>query len=223
MYMYCGIEHKLIIKQTLFKNINKIKNASHDQNQVLFMRRYTIQTTSFENDFNSNNNDIFVQFMSTSVTEYMQIFLYFTSNLTYVFLSYKTLIITTHFLIQCIRFFPPFLLDIVTSNFAVFTDRVKLQNFTTECFGDVSIAVNGIKYEVCYSDQDSIESRKKMGAMVCRELGCGEMLRVKKGSFTSNGFLSNVDCQGDERSLWHCLAIHEKKQCWGTKVICSGN
>ncbi|XP_026126537.1 scavenger receptor cysteine-rich type 1 protein M160-like [Carassius auratus] len=109
------------------------------------------------------------------------------------------------------------------TNILTCSDRVKLQNFTTECFGDVSIAVNGIIYEVCYSEQDSFQSRKKMGAMVCRELGCGEMLRVKKGSFTSNGFLSNVDCQGDERSLWHCLAIHEKKQCWGTKVICSGS
>ncbi|XP_052420252.1 scavenger receptor cysteine-rich type 1 protein M160 [Carassius gibelio] len=107
------------------------------------------------------------------------------------------------------------------TNILTCSDRVKLQNFTADCFGDVSIAVNGIIYGVCYSDQDSIQSRKKMGAMVCRELGCGEILRVKKGSFTSNGFLSNVDCQGDERSLWHCLAIHEKQTCTGTNVICS--
>ncbi|XP_059358913.1 scavenger receptor cysteine-rich type 1 protein M130-like [Carassius carassius] len=105
----------------------------------------------------------------------------------------------------------------------MYCDRVKLHNFTAECFGDVSIDVNGSNYEVCYSDQDLIQSRKKMGAVVCRELGCGEIVLVEQGSKTSNGFLSNVVCQGDERSLWHCLAIHEKKTCTGTKVICSGS
>ncbi|XP_026102379.1 scavenger receptor cysteine-rich type 1 protein M130-like [Carassius auratus] len=68
------------------------------------------------------------------------------------------------------------------TNILTCSDRVKLQNFTADCFGDVSIAVNGIKYEVCYSDQDSIESRKKMGAMVCRELGCGSLdVRLSDG------------------------------------------
>ncbi|KTG31847.1 hypothetical protein cypCar_00027801, partial [Cyprinus carpio] len=110
---------------------------------------------------------------------------------------------------------------ILTITFAVFTDSVKLHNFTTECFGDVSIDVNGTYYGVCYSNLDSIQSREKMGAVVCRELGCGDIVRVKQGSSDSNGLLSNVDCQGDERSLWHCLAIREKKQCLGTKVICS--
>ncbi|XP_059358914.1 scavenger receptor cysteine-rich type 1 protein M130-like [Carassius carassius] len=109
------------------------------------------------------------------------------------------------------------------TNILTCSDRVKLHNFTAECFGDVSIDVNGSNYEVCYSDQDSIQSRKKMGAVVCRELGCGEIVLVEQGSKTSNGFLSNVVCQGDERSLWHCLAIHEKKTCTGTKVICSGS
>ncbi|XP_042586337.1 antigen WC1.1-like [Cyprinus carpio] len=103
------------------------------------------------------------------------------------------------------------------------SDSVKLHNFTTECFGDVSIDVNGTYYGVCYSNLDSIQSREKMGAVVCRELGCGDIVRVKQGSSDSNGLLSNVDCQGDERSLWHCLAIREKKQCLGTKVICSGS
>ncbi|XP_016411735.1 scavenger receptor cysteine-rich type 1 protein M160-like [Sinocyclocheilus rhinocerous] len=99
------------------------------------------------------------------------------------------------------------------------SDSVKLHNFTTECFGDVSIDVNGANYEVCYSDQP----RENMGAVVCRELGCGDIVLVKQGSVTSNGLLSNVECQGDEQSLWHCLANHEKKRCTGTKVICSGS
>ncbi|RXN12416.1 scavenger receptor cysteine-rich type 1 M160-like protein [Labeo rohita] len=98
-------------------------------------------------------------------------------------------------------------------------DNVKLRNFTETCYGDVSIDVNGTNYGVCYSDQT--QSRKKMGAVVCRELGCGEVLDVKQGSSVPNGLLSNVDCQGDEESLWHCLANREKTLCRGTKVICS--
>lgn len=102
----------------------------------------------------------------------------------------------------------------------MFTDSVKLRNFTTKCFGDVSIDVNGDEYGVCYSD--STLSHKK-GTVVCRELGCGEVVHVQEGSTISNGLLSSVECQGNEGSLWHCLAIRETKQCKGTKVKCSGN
>ncbi|XP_043102262.1 scavenger receptor cysteine-rich type 1 protein M160 isoform X1 [Puntigrus tetrazona] len=98
------------------------------------------------------------------------------------------------------------------------SDTVKLNNFTAQCFGDVSFSVNGVNYEVCYSD--SIQSQKKLGTVVCRELGCGDMVRVQKGAGTT-GFLSDVECQGDEPSLWHCLAIRSKITCSKTKVICS--
>lgn len=128
------------------------------------------------------------------------------------------LIITTNIVLQCIIILSLFIRH-CNNYICVHTDSVKLNNFTSKCFGDVSIGVNGANYEVCYSDQESL----KMGAVVCRELGCGDVVVVKIGSFTSNGLLSNVECQGNEQSLWHCLAIHEKKQCRRTKVICSGN
>lgn len=135
----------------------------------------------------------------------------------------KLLIITTNILLQCIRILSLFIRHCYNCICCVHTDSVKLNNFTSKCFGDVSIDVNGANYEVCYSDQDSIQSLKKMGEVVCRELGCGKVLAVKQGSSTSNGLLSNVECQDNEQSLWHCLAIREKKQCSRTKVICSGN
>ncbi len=134
----------------------------------------------------------------------------------------KLWIITTNIILQCIRILSLFIRH-CNNYICVHTDSVKLNNFTSECFGDVSIDVNGANYQVCYSDQDSNQSREKMGAVVCRELRCGKVLAVKKGSSTSNGLLSNVECQGDEQSLWHCLAIHKKKPCIRTNVICSGN
>lgn len=107
--------------------------------------------------------------------------------------------------------------------FSAFTDNVWLRNFTSKCFGDVYVVVNGAEYGVCYPDlsQDLLH---QLGKVVCRELGCGEVKDVKKGSFIrNNGLLSNVECQGDEKSLWHCLARHEHKSCDATRVTCSGN
>ncbi|KTG47614.1 hypothetical protein cypCar_00036685 [Cyprinus carpio] len=106
---------------------------------------------------------------------------------------------------------------IVTISFAVFTDTVKLRNFTKKCFGAVSIDVNGTNYRVCYRD---LTLSLRMGAVVCRELGCGKVLHVQENQFL-NDLMINVECQGDEKSLWHCLVNRETKQCMGTKVICS--
>ncbi|XP_039521396.1 scavenger receptor cysteine-rich type 1 protein M130 isoform X3 [Pimephales promelas] len=93
--------------------------------------------------------------------------------------------------------------------------KVNLRNFTSKCFGDVMVSVNGSDYGVCYS-----KSNKRLGEQVCKELGCGELLDEKEGRGISNGLLSNVECLGDEASLWHCLAKHEIKQCKSTTVIC---
>ncbi|XP_077078848.1 scavenger receptor cysteine-rich type 1 protein M130 [Siphateles boraxobius] len=98
------------------------------------------------------------------------------------------------------------------------SDNVKLHNFTSKCFGDVNIHVNGSNYGVCYSDRN-----KRLGEQVCKELGCGGLLDEKEGRVFSNGLLSNVECLGDEVSLWHCLARHEIKQCKATTVTCAGS
>ncbi|CAM4718502.1 unnamed protein product [Leuciscus chuanchicus] len=95
---------------------------------------------------------------------------------------------------------------------------VKLRNFTSTCFGTVSVSVNGFNYGVCYS-----KSNKGLGEQVCKELGCGGVLSEEEGSVLTEGLLTNVECLGDETSLWHCLAKHEKKRCKPTTVICAGS
>uniref|UniRef100_A0A9J7WY93 Si:dkey-8e10.2 n=1 Tax=Cyprinus carpio carpio TaxID=630221 RepID=A0A9J7WY93_CYPCA len=103
------------------------------------------------------------------------------------------------------------------TNILTCSDTVKLRNFTKKCFGAVSIDVNGTNYRVCYRD---LTLSLRMGAVVCRELGCGKVLHVQENQFL-NDLMINVECQGDEKSLWHCLVNRETKQCMGTKVICS--
>lgn len=110
------------------------------------------------------------------------------------------------------------LLGIVTITFSVFTDEVKLLNFTSKCFGPVSVSVNGFNYAVCYNALN-----KGLGEQVCKELGCGGLLIEKEGGGSTGGLLTNVECLGDEESLWHCLTKHERKQCRPTTVICAGN
>ncbi|XP_026102667.1 scavenger receptor cysteine-rich type 1 protein M160 [Carassius auratus] len=97
------------------------------------------------------------------------------------------------------------------------SDTVKLRNFTKKCFGDVSIDLNGTNYGVCFNDP---ALSLKMGTVVCRELGCGKVLHMQENSVL-NDLTINVECLGNEMSLWHCLVNRETKQCKGTKVICS--
>lgn len=112
-----------------------------------------------------------------------------------------------------------FLFRVINSiQFSVFADDVKLRNFTSACFGSVDVVVNAVNRGVCYSHTLS----RNLGKVVCRELKCGEVLDVIQGSWIKSGWLSNVECQGDEESLWHCLAKHENTECHSTKVICSG-
>uniref|UniRef100_A0A8C2KG13 Si:dkey-8e10.2 n=1 Tax=Cyprinus carpio TaxID=7962 RepID=A0A8C2KG13_CYPCA len=103
------------------------------------------------------------------------------------------------------------------TNILTCSDTVKLRNFTKKCFGAVSIDVNGTNYRVCYSD---LTLSLRMGVVVCQELGCGKVLHVQQNQFLTDRKI-NVECQGDEKSLWHCLVKNETKQCMGTKVICS--
>ncbi|XP_073766175.1 scavenger receptor cysteine-rich type 1 protein M130 isoform X3 [Danio rerio] len=109
------------------------------------------------------------------------------------------------------------------TNILTCSDNVRLGNFTSKCFGDVYVVVNGAEYGVCYPDW-SQDLLRQLGKVVCRELGCGEVMDVKRGSWNT-GLLSNVECQGDEESLWHCLAKHEHRshRCDTTKVTCSGS
>ncbi|KAA0714331.1 Antigen WC1.1 [Triplophysa tibetana] len=96
-------------------------------------------------------------------------------------------------------------------------DDVKLRNFTSACFGPVVVVVNGSDLGVCYSDTLS----HNLGKVVCRELKCGEVFGVKQGRLIERGWLSNVECKGDEESLFHCPAKHQITKCQSATVICS--
>ncbi|XP_067249618.1 scavenger receptor cysteine-rich type 1 protein M160 isoform X2 [Chanodichthys erythropterus] len=100
------------------------------------------------------------------------------------------------------------------------SDNVKLRNLKPKCFGDVIYVVNGFEHGVCFSN---MKKARDLGKVVCRELGCGEVLDVKQNLRESNALLHDVECKGDEVSLWHCPANHEKKQCRTTTVTCAGS
>lgn len=102
----------------------------------------------------------------------------------------------------------------------MFTDNVKLRNLKPKCFGDVVYVANGFEYGVCFSN---MKKARDLGKVVCQELGCGEVLDVKQNPRESNALLRDVECKGDEVSLWHCPANHEKKRCKTTTVTCAGN
>ncbi|XP_051760405.1 scavenger receptor cysteine-rich type 1 protein M160 isoform X2 [Ctenopharyngodon idella] len=110
------------------------------------------------------------------------------------------------------------------------SDNVKLRNFKSKCFGEVVFDVNNNStYGVCFSESYRDLSQnlsRNLGKVVCRELGCGEVLDVKQTQYpmmSNAGMLSNVECWGDEVSLWHCLANRENKQCPTTTVTCAGS
>ncbi|XP_029579848.1 scavenger receptor cysteine-rich type 1 protein M130 [Salmo trutta] len=89
------------------------------------------------------------------------------------------------------------------------------------CFGSVHINQSGTLEAVCSTSWD-----EKDGRVVCRELGCGEVVSVNFGSKRQEvGKHDRVDCKDSEASLWHCLAKHYKNPtlCQKASVICSGS
>ncbi|XP_041712992.1 antigen WC1.1 isoform X1 [Coregonus clupeaformis] len=91
----------------------------------------------------------------------------------------------------------------------------------SHCFGSVHFNHSGTLEAVCSKDWD-----KNDGQVVCRELGCGEVVSVSSGSQPQHGRMHDqVDCKGSEASLWHCLANHLESStpCKTANVICSGS
>ncbi|XP_076860200.1 scavenger receptor cysteine-rich type 1 protein M130 isoform X2 [Brachyhypopomus gauderio] len=88
------------------------------------------------------------------------------------------------------------------------SDRVKVElvseDRVSRCHGDVYISINGVKHEVCGDGKDEQEQRRT-GRVVCRELGCGELLVARPGEYAGDRVFSNVECDGHEQSLWECL------------------
>ncbi|XP_055788854.1 antigen WC1.1 [Salvelinus fontinalis] len=89
------------------------------------------------------------------------------------------------------------------------------------CFGSVHFNRSGTLEAVCSTSWD-----EKDGRVVCRELGCGEVVSVSSGSkLQKGGMHDHVDCKDSEASLWHCLAKHYNTatSCRKASVICSGS
>ncbi|XP_030641025.1 scavenger receptor cysteine-rich type 1 protein M130 [Chanos chanos] len=106
------------------------------------------------------------------------------------------------------------------------TDHVKPVLMTkgteTKCYGNIFVKQRNSKtLGVCFGS--SKEKAEKLGKVVCGELGCGEVVFTGQGEITQSGWMSNVQCQGQEASMWHCLAKHERrraKRCQTTNIIC---
>ncbi|XP_074537958.1 scavenger receptor cysteine-rich type 1 protein M130 isoform X2 [Halichoeres trimaculatus] len=86
------------------------------------------------------------------------------------------------------------------------SDKVKVVlkdgNKESRCYGAVHIEVNGTSRSVCGSGWT-----EKEAGIVCREKGCGRLLKTTpRSKFINNGIMDNVRCSGSESSLWHCLA-----------------
>nr|XP_015199359.1 PREDICTED: scavenger receptor cysteine-rich type 1 protein M160-like isoform X1 [Lepisosteus oculatus]XP_015199413.1 PREDICTED: scavenger receptor cysteine-rich type 1 protein M160-like isoform X1 [Lepisosteus oculatus] len=98
------------------------------------------------------------------------------------------------------------------------SDTVKiLLGHSNDCYGPVRVARAGQEGAVCAN-----EWNEEDGKVVCRELGCGELVSVSSGSWNTAGWVDRVQCKGKESSLWHCLAKHHKLQpCSEARVVCA--
>nr|XP_024655049.1 scavenger receptor cysteine-rich type 1 protein M130-like [Maylandia zebra] len=104
------------------------------------------------------------------------------------------------------------------------TDKVKVvlkdSDKDSKCYGTVNIEVKGSVNPVCASTWTKEEAE-----LVCKELGCGELIYTKVERQNSRGIMDHVRCKGSESSLWHCHSQHGKNiQCSNQPyVVCSGS
>ncbi|XP_069083354.1 CD5 antigen-like [Pleurodeles waltl] len=122
---------------------------------------------------------------------------------------------------------PLLVLSVVTIySVSAYSNRVRLTNSKAPCAGVVQVKVTGKWRRVCDSQWDLQDA-----AVVCKELGCGVTYSVPRASVFGAGVndlvgISEVQCRGDEVSLWQCP--HSTKMqdfCYDARyaaVNCSG-
>ncbi|XP_051543956.1 deleted in malignant brain tumors 1 protein-like [Myxocyprinus asiaticus] len=107
----------------------------------------------------------------------------------------------------------------------VVCQSVKLVNGNNSCSGRVEVLYNGQWGTVCDDDWDISDA-----AVVCRELGCGDVIEAKTGSYFGHGsgpiWINNINCNGTESTLKNCISNGRVMQnCEHKKeavVICEG-
>ncbi|XP_056155908.1 antigen WC1.1 [Lampris incognitus] len=103
-------------------------------------------------------------------------------------------------------------------------DRIRVtvspNQAANRCFGPVYIEGLGGLWPVCGQNWDT-----NAGTVVCRELGCGKVIKVSTQISSTSGILDWVKCSGKEASLWHCGAKYNRKPfpCSSTASVTCGD
>ncbi|XP_032375668.1 scavenger receptor cysteine-rich type 1 protein M160 [Etheostoma spectabile] len=83
----------------------------------------------------------------------------------------------------------------------------------SNCYGEVHIQKNDENLAVCGNPWSEDNAK-----VVCKELNCGNVIsyEAKTSHGTKIRIMDNVNCKGNEASLWHCRAKH-----YNSRVQCS--